>query len=51
MKSSLKKIQVVISGCIDDLSLDKLNPFILSGQAEKEEEKGEDLIEKKIKVS
>ena len=42
MKSSLKKIQVVISGCIDDLSPDKLTPFILGGQAEKEEEKRED---------
>ena len=38
----IKKIQVVIFGCIDDLSLDKLNPFILSGQVEKEEEKRED---------
>ena len=42
MKSSLQKIQVVISGCTDDLSPDKLSPFIRSGQAEKEEEKRED---------
>jgi hypothetical protein len=39
MKSLLKRIQVVIFGCIDDLSQDKLNLFIPNGQVEKEEGK------------
>ena len=51
MKSSLKKIQVAIYGCTDDLSQDKLNPFILSGQVEKREERREERIAIKIKVS
>ena len=47
----IKKDQVVIFGCIDDLSPDKVNLFILSGQVEKREERREERIAKKIKVS